>query len=185
MEGDGFPIMNALRNPQALEILLDAGADPKKITGVVEPAVVRAPLESVKLLIEKGHASPNEPYDTHYYPVGSAIRETRPKYLDYLLQHGGDPNSIGPYVPLVQAARKPQPDFVRLLLAAGAAPDKPDVDGNVALVEAAWHGRIENVRFLLEHKANPNVANVNGVGPMDAAANQGHEDIVMLLLEHM
>jgi ankyrin repeat protein len=184
MEGDGFPIMNALRNPDTLELILQAGADPKKVTGIVEPAVVHNYFRSVQLLIERG-ASPNEPYNTHYYPVGSAIRDGRLKLLEYLLQHGGDPNSIGPYVPIVQAARRAEPDYVRLLLAAGANADKPDVDGNVALVEAAWHGITENVKLLLEHGANANVVNGRGVGAMDAAANQGHEGIVMMLLERM
>ena len=185
MEGDGFPIMNALRRPEILEVLLQGGADATKIKGVVEPAVVHGDLLAVQLLIEKGHASPNEPYNTHYYPVGSAIRDSRLEILDYLLRHGGDPNSIGPQVPLVQAARRAEPDYVRLLLAAGANADKPDVDGKVALVEAAWHGRMENVKLLLDHGANANVANGSGVGAMDAAANQGHEDIVMMLLERM
>jgi ankyrin repeat protein len=91
--------------------------------------------------------------------------------------------------PLYVAAVQGEAEIVRLLLEAGADPNRESMDETegTPLCAAAAHDRAEIVRLLLEHGADPNV--VEGKDdevPMTAlrwAQNYGHSEIIRLLLE--
>jgi ankyrin repeat protein len=63
---------------------------------------------------------------------------------------------IGSYTPLQLASRSGSPAVVKVLLAAGADPNRPDANGATALHLAAAAGSPEAVSALLEKGANPN-----------------------------
>lgn len=79
-----------------------------------------------------------------------------------------------------------QPAVARLLLTAGADPDRASNNAfKVAPLHsaAAAHSH-EIVGLLLEHHANPNVCQQGGVTPLHEAAHHGDLDIATLLLKH-
>ena len=69
-----------------------------------------------------------------------------------LLQQGASANSrvkSDPYPPLHYAIIKNRPDYVKLLLEHGAAPNMPDEHGKLPLHHAARMGQFPSVQLLL------------------------------------
>ncbi|MFD7612546.1 ankyrin repeat domain-containing protein [Streptomyces sp. NPDC059828] len=85
---------------------------------------------------------------------------------------------------LYAAASLNQPGMVRLLLAAGADPDRPsDADGGgLPLCGAAVWGRTEVMQALLAAGARPDLEEDPGVRALTWACRQGRAEIVDLLL---
>jgi hypothetical protein len=85
----------------------------------------------------------------------SALRKI--KKIDELDEYG--------YTPLIQAAIVNSVTKAKLLLAAGANVDFPDLTGRTALFWAADNDNYDLCRLLLQNKANPN-AHTNGGQPI-------------------
>ena len=73
----------------------------------------------------------------------------------------------------------------RLLIAHGADPNIPDVDGYTPLHNASMRGLIEIVRLLIELGANLEVKDKQGRTPLGLATRHKHEETVKLLSEHV
>ncbi|MEU0374721.1 ankyrin repeat domain-containing protein [Streptomyces sp. NPDC006283] len=88
--------------------------------------------------------------------------------------------------PLYEAATGNKAGIVRLLLAAGADPDRacgPE-DGDLPLCGAAAWGHAESVRALLAAGAEADRRELLGFTAMIWAVTQGHTDTVEALLDH-
>ena len=70
---------------------------------------------------------------------------------------------------------------MKVLLAAGADPDKATSDGETPCYTAAKMGHTEVVKVLLAAGADPHKANLVGFTPCLIALAEGHGDIVRLL----
>jgi len=62
------------------------------------------------------------------------------------------------YTPLIFSSYQNNTDIVRMLLEAGANPDKEDKEGSTALRWASRNGSEETVKLLLAYHADPNLA---------------------------
>ncbi|MEH0931370.1 ankyrin repeat domain-containing protein [Micromonospora sp. CPCC 205558] len=105
-----------------------------------------------------------------------------------LLRVGADPNAADREgsTPLYQASVDGVVDLVRLLLAAGAAPDTESghgQEGTPLCAAAAW-GYTDVVQELLAHDADPNLREDRGTGysPLDWAVRGNQSQTADLLL---
>ena len=81
------------------------------------------------------------------------------------------------------AVLKGHKEVARLLLDAGADPNKEDYHGWTPLTFAAFNGYTDMVKLLLNGGADLNKANINGFTPLHCAAAFGLTDVVKLLLQ--
>src|SRR5207253_2787581 len=112
--------------------------------------------------------------------------EGRCRIAKALLDHGCDPNWFDHQrrVPLINGASdKDEPQFLNLLINAGAEVNWRDCHNRTALGYAAKMNRLENARFLLSRGADPEIADHWGYTPLMEAAYQHHHDILQVLLE--
>ncbi|KAH6626571.1 ankyrin repeat-containing domain protein [Chaetomium sp. MPI-SDFR-AT-0129] len=126
----------------ALEILLEAGINQKRIAGRKGTDLLRAAIQAEKV-----------------------------KVAERLLRAGTDPNpgelvdvAWGTYnstTPLHAAVSLGKTDLVKRLLDAGAQVDRPDLDGNTALALAVKHGELTCASLLLGARADVDKAWVN------------------------
>ncbi|MFI1104788.1 ankyrin repeat domain-containing protein [Streptomyces melanogenes] len=90
--------------------------------------------------------------------------------------------------PLYEAAVNGKAEIVRLLLAAGAAPDTESsgigAEGTPLCAAACW-GHTETVRVLLTYGADPNLREDDGTGwsPLEWALRVPHPETVELLVD--
>ena len=119
-------------------------------------------------------------------PSFSAIMNSNPAALEYVLENGGDvafKKRLDRVTPLHWAAEMGGAEHVRLLLQHGADPDAKNLVGSTPLLIAAKFGKTDIAVALLEDKADPNHANAAGITPLIFAAQRGHADIVKALLK--
>lgn len=107
-----------------------------------------------------------------------------------LLRRGAPVNAGDKYgtTPLYKAAVQGETEIVRMLLEAGADPNRESSgeDEGTPLCAAASWGHTEIVRLLLQHGADPNAIETPNKGPMTAlkwAMRNGHHDVVAILVE--
>ncbi|WP_320066022.1 ankyrin repeat domain-containing protein [Micromonospora sp. RTGN7] len=117
-----------------------------------------------------------------------AVRHEDSAAVNALLLAGADPNAADheQTTPLYQASVNGAGELVRLLLAAGAAPDTESGRGQegTPLCAAATWGDSTVVRVLLAHGAVPNLREDRGTGysPLDWALRGDHPQVVDLLM---
>lgn len=107
-----------------------------------------------------------------------------------LLRRGAPVNAADKYgsTPLYLAAVQGETEIVRMLLGAGADPNREsegETEGTPLCAAASW-GRTEIVRLLLQHGADPNAIERSSEERMTAlkwARQNGHADVVAVLLE--
>ena len=89
-------------NLQAMQALLDAGADPNQHDGrqtdwtPLMHAIHKQQLDALRLLLERG-ADPNAATDSGTTPLLLAAIEPDPRYVELLLAHGANPRVKGEY----------------------------------------------------------------------------------------
>ena len=68
------------------------------------------------------------------------------------------------------AAKRDQPEIIKLLLARGAIVDAKDMGNRTPLIIASKCGNVKSVKVLLAHEANPACRTFLGYSAMDVAA---------------
>ncbi|MEX0676079.1 MAG: ankyrin repeat domain-containing protein, partial [Pirellulales bacterium] len=153
----------ALLEPQAVKILLEAGAE--LADSALEVASRNGRIEAAKLLMEAG-VRPDA-------GMAGAASGGHSEILNLLLDKGANVNvrlSDGS-TPLHLAARSGGLNTVRLLLGRGADPNATDNKGETPLHSAiAGHSDLESIRLLVQSGANLDVGNEEGVTPVRLAA---------------
>lgn len=86
---------------------------------------------------------------------------------------------------LVQAVLLSAHKELEELLAKGADPNRPDLEGRIALVEAAARGKGDLADTLLENGADPRVAYGKEGNPLAFAAQAGHVGIIRSLFRYL
>lgn len=100
----------------------------------------------------------------------------RPANLD-AVNHAG-------HTALLLACHVGAADIVRLLLAAGADPDRADNLGSTPLLWAAYKGHLEVVCLLLAAHAKVNLPDFEGDTPIIVACSEGHASVLHALLQN-
>jgi ankyrin repeat protein len=157
--GATTPLVAAARRRQAemAGVLLSAGADPFGVTSFDEDALSAAVNAGADDVLSL------------LVDAGHRARAERSRYRRAMVAAAGS----GRVKPL------------RLLLAAGADPERgDDKSGESPLHYAAAGGQTEIVRLLIEAGARPDVPDHRGFPPLVEAARNGHEDAVRELLNH-
>jgi ankyrin repeat protein len=140
--GEGFPIEVAATKPEAIKLLLGAGVDIMK-PGVLEKAVYQGSIASIPILLDAGYPITGLEDDYHR-PLNTAVRDSKPEYLNLLLSRGADPNvSGGEGFPIQIAATLPE--MLKILITAGADVNKPGV-----LEKAVFRDSIASIPILLD-----------------------------------
>ncbi|MGI9240617.1 MAG: ankyrin repeat domain-containing protein [Verrucomicrobiales bacterium] len=85
---------------------------------------------------------------------------------------------------LADATERGEWDQISRLIAAGEAPDAPQIDGMTALHWAVFHDNPRATKALIEAGAEPGWANDYGVTPLSLACQNGNATIVRQLLAH-
>lgn len=109
----------------------------------------------------------------------------KPELVRQLLDAGASAAPEGSRIsPLAEAMRAGSLESARLLMRAGADPNRPDRDGKTPLILAVLGGQDALVEELLGNEADPNGRNAeDGTTPLMWAANTGRKSYVDLLLE--
>jgi ankyrin repeat protein len=174
--------LTLIQNPEILDALLKAGADPKKLPEDTEPLLIRhfpkdqeADVDFAKKLIEAG-ADINTMDKDGVSPLLNACQMSSPDLALLLLKKGADPNlgkSDHGNKPLHWASRGNQVDLVKLMLEKGATVDEPSPKlGWTALHVAAHQGNLETAQTLLSHQADMELLDRKGRTPSDLAKVQ-------------
>lgn len=141
---------------------LDAQGD-KGVT-LLEWAIYSQSTEGLRALLEAG-ADPSKGGAGGDTVVHLASKVDDPKYLEVLLRAGVDvnaPNVTTGSPPLASAALMKREPQIRLLLDAGADPNRADRTGNTPLHAAAKQGDAGVALQLLERGADPMTRNAQG-----------------------
>lgn len=114
-----------------------------------------------------------------------AASMAKPELVRHLLASGA---AVAPpqeqVTPLAAAIRAGSLDTAKLVMEAGADPNRPDPNGKTPLILAVLGGHDELVEMLLEKGADPNGRNArDGTTPLMWAANTGRRSYVELLLQ--
>ncbi|MCU0534960.1 MAG: ankyrin repeat domain-containing protein [Hydrococcus sp. Prado102] len=169
------------RDIKRVKVLLAAGANPnaKKNDKTAYQLAKYGPDEIKCFLIEAGAEDPSLRH-LLVWAVGGGRVET----VKALIQKGADVNmaSVGLGSPLLEAARKGNPEIVDLLIAAGADVD----DGNsisTPLLSAIEQGHFEIALKLIAVGANPTqTSRFGGVPAIAFAAAQGSPEVIQALI---
>jgi hypothetical protein len=157
-------------------------------------AAQQGDLPGVKQILKRG-ADPNQAD-----ALVAAIENRQRRVVDYLLDHGANPNAwvrgrsrlpIGAEgSPVFQAANLGEPEILRDLKRRGANLDAESMVagtvGETPLVIAARQGKIDAARLLLDFGADVNHRNPQGKTPLQEAifAEASARGLVQLLLDH-
>ncbi|XP_040920115.1 ankyrin repeat and SOCS box protein 2-like isoform X2 [Toxotes jaculatrix] len=140
-------------------------------------------LQCVRILLRAYPDSVNRRSLTNQTALLLAAGRGHVSCVDFLLQHGADPNIANKDrdTPLFTACEHPSEAIVELLLRSGAQVNLSCSQGATALHEACRNGHVKLCRMLLETGASLHTRNIYGIQPFFTAAQQGHVNVIHLL----
>lgn len=125
------------------------------------------------------------PFASQATPLVTAVERDDPAMVSLLLAKGASPDGpcgcVTGEAPLWAAVLLQNLPIARLLLEAGADPDRLAATGNAPLHLAAMRDQPELVALLLRHEANAGLEDRAGRTPRDWALLKGHEEAAALL----
>ena len=142
-------------NPEALNLLIEAGADitvvDRKDNTLLHHAAYGNSIEVATILLEEGKIELELERELYgFTPLLVAAFQGNVEMVEMLIEHGADIEAFD---------------------------DWEDTPINVA----AWNGKLDVVQKLVELGANPDHANTNGNTALSHSQSQGHEEIEAFL----
>lgn len=175
--------------PQAVEMLLEAGADQRLVDAEGYPplslALLREDTAIAGMLLER-HGSPLVPLGEDRRPAPfEAVATGNVKLLRLLLAHALDPNLADPQGVslLAHAIRRADYEIIETLLQHGANAGAAVAPGVSSLAHAARTGDSKLAELLLDHGADMNATGGDGISPLALAVDGGRSDVARLLLK--
>ena len=172
-----------------VRLLLEKGADIYQINDQTEQTPLLLALsnkrkEIIQMLLEKEA----EWIQAGRFQCVNFVQASSKGYkpvVDFLLQHGADPNI--PFMDsfaLMQASKKGHGTIVHALLEAGAEPNVRDSNGNTPLIITAKHNsQLVIIERLLKKNADPNLQNNDGLTALMAACEHTNSRMADILLQ--
>lgn len=145
--------------PAMVDVLLDNGADPRRIHDGLSPygaARIFGNVDLARALETHGHATPLSPQEALLARVADG-EEPRGEYIDPAKLPGAARNMMGEIVTLPGAL-----PHLKRLAAVGVEYDRPDAAGVPPVQTAGWNGLPEVMQVLLRLK--PDLGHVNEYG---------------------
>jgi ankyrin repeat protein len=145
-------------------------------------------MQRIRDLVRADPARINLPHNGNT-PLHLAALNNYLPLMDWLKDHGADPNSKGlhgdtPLHVAVISDRSSDNRVIRSLLQMGADVNASNDYGETPLHRAAYHGLTEKLRFLLKNRADVSARARRGETPLLYAARpEGHPETVFALLE--
>jgi ankyrin repeat protein len=177
LPGPKHPLWPSTYQPEALQLLLSRGADPRKSPGIMELAASIKNIDSISILLNAG-ISPNIKKDGIYTPLCSAIRDNSVEIVTLLLAKGADPNLPASEYPASKCVTHDRLHILPQLVAAGANLHEP----KGILETAVVHNHMEALKYLLRKGVNPNDRNEEGFTPLTTAIRENRPEVVDMLL---
>lgn len=171
-------------NPEAIELLISAGADLASVAGQINLSALLENLPMLGTLLRNG-IDPDAVDADGFAPVHHAVETQNTNALVVLLDNGADVDARTRLhqTPLLLAIMADDLPTAGILLGYGADPNAWDRRGETALHKAVRRRNPEGVRFLLEKGADPAVFSFNNMAPIHIAALNGQDELVELFLE--
>jgi ankyrin repeat protein len=149
----------------------------------------RQEMQRIRNMVSSDPRSVNSPDTQGYTPLHSAVLNNYIPLLDWLKDHGSDPNARGqggdrPLHVAVISDHSPDGRLIVALLRIGADVNAANDYGDTPLHRAAYLGLTEKVRLLLKNRADVSRRALRGETPLLYAARpEGHPETVLALLE--
>ncbi|KIW00088.1 uncharacterized protein PV09_08274 [Verruconis gallopava] len=177
LPGPKHPLWPSTYHAEALQLMLNRGADTNKSPGIMELASSLKNIDSISILLDHG-VSPNIKKDGIYTPLCSAIRDNSVEIVDLLLANGADPNLPASEYPHFKCITHDRVHILPKLLAAGTNLNEP-----AGILETAVaHNHTEGLKWLLAQGVDPNARNEDGRTALTTAIRDNRVELVDLLL---
>ena len=177
----GYPLFTAvedsLLNLDKVKILLDHGADLKKVLPrgktLLHHAAINGRVDLAAFLLDQGLDvnAVDADGDTPLAGAGfSSSRSDNEQLFRLFLAHGAKPSKqvANSQKPLITVSYWAEPELIELLLKAGFEINKPNINSITALMAAASaNAHSETVRYLLKAGADPSLRNKAGKTALD------------------
>ena len=146
-------------------------------------------MQRVRDIVSRDPGSVNRPDSGGNTPLQFAVMNNYLPLMDWLKNHGADPNARGRYGDTalhtaVISDRTADNGVIRALLRMGADVNAGNDYGDTPLHRAAYHGLTDKIRFLLANGADVSRRAQRGETPLLYAARPvGHPEAVLALLK--
>jgi len=162
------------------QILLDAGADARRIDGFGEsPSHAARSGEAMALLARYG-SDPNAPNPRGWTPLAEAVERGDLARIDALLANGARLDALGKAPDLLTlAAQSRKPELIGPLLERGVDPKAPPTQVLWELIERGDSGR---AKLVIARGADPNARNSRGESLLARALFRQRREIVDALI---
>jgi ankyrin repeat protein len=176
--------------PMALDILLQAGADPcvrisPKFITALHAAAMAGAVRCCELLLAKAETL-LEVRDYHDWTALMYVAHGgRVEVAQLLIQRGADVNMVDSLgvTPLMKASLQKYAEVALCLLQAGADVSVVDHSGHCALQAAVQSNSTELAQLLLDHGADINATDNEGYNCLFKAVEDGHVPMIKLLVQ--
>ncbi len=182
--------------PRDIKRFLSVGFDQPDVQKQLFSALKERDFQAAETAIKNGgNLSPTCDFHHRCQPLASAAEQGDLEMINFLLDHGADPNGFNAYydVALIYAMGANQEKAAQLLIKSGADVNLPNAFGMSAFIGSVAMGNIEMAKLMIEHGAYPDrsflVQNSSApkgsknMFPLQAAIKSGSPDMVRLLLD--
>lgn len=171
---------------ETVRLFLEAGINPDRISDGLFGFGPRGDLEALELLLDAG-ADINAVDTNGRTPLYDALPYAEPEIIQRMIASGADvtqPDGAG-RTPLqfLSGRNHPAADIIAILVDAGADPNRSDPGGSTPLHRAATSEAAENVVALVGAGADIESRNADNATPLLAALRAGHLASVRALLD--
>lgn len=149
----------------------------------------RQDMQRIRNMVTSDPSRVNSPDAQGYTPLHFAVLNNYMPLMDWLKDHGADPNSLGqngdrPLHVAIISDHSPDGRLILTLLRMGADVNAANDYGDTPLHRAAYLGLTEKVRLLLKNRGDVSRRSLRGETPLLYASRpEGYPETVLALLE--
>ena len=154
-------------------------------TGDIGHAIDKGDVDALKILLKEDNVNVRDilvkdyGYNYDFLAYALSVGNPKPEIISLLIKSGADVNvttgnnGMTPLHLICRRSDLGDPyEIVKILLNAGADPNKPDAENRYAIVQTVLKGHPESMRLMIKAGADINVKNSQGYSLMKIAAIQ-------------